>query len=64
MSCNIVHKNELDPVPPRPKSLSWLILPYDEKIVFTDKPEEMWEHCVNLAVSNKTAEITSKIFKD
>lgn len=57
-------ENELDPVPPRPKSLSWLILPYDEKIVFTDKPEEMWEHCVNLAVSNKTAEITSKIFKD
>jgi putative AlgH/UPF0301 family transcriptional regulator len=57
-------EGELDPVPPRPKSLSWLVLPYNEDIVFTDKPNHMWEKCVNLAVSNKTAEITSRIFKD
>ena len=57
-------EGELDPVPPRPKSLSWLVLPYNEDIVFTDKPNQMWEKCVNLAVSNKTAEITSRIFKD
>ena len=56
-------ESELDPVPPRPKNLSWLVLPYDEKLVFTNKPEELWEKCVNLAISNKTAEITSKIFK-
>ena len=35
----------------------------DEKLVFTNKPEELWERCVNLAISNKTAEITAKIFK-
>ena len=57
-------ESELDPVPPRPKSLSWLVLPYDEKIVFGPRTEDLWEECVNRAVQNKTAEITSKIFKD
>jgi putative transcriptional regulator len=57
-------ENELDPVPPRSKSLSWLILPYDENIVFTDKPDDIWEECVNRAIKNKTAEITSKLFRD
>jgi putative transcriptional regulator len=55
---------ELDPVPPRPRTMSWLVLPCDENLVFTDKPDAMWEKCVNLAILNKTAEITSKIFKD
>jgi putative transcriptional regulator len=56
-------ESELDPVPPRPKNLSWLVLPFNEQLVFSSKPEEIWEKCVNLAISNKTAEITSKIFK-
>ena len=57
-------EGELDPQPPKPKSLSWLVLPYDEKIVFGPQTEDLWEECVNRAVQNKTAEITSKIFKD
>ena len=47
---------------------SWLLLDYDEKLVFGQdpeaKPSEIWEECVSLAVRNKTSEITSKIFKD
>ena len=54
---------ELDPVPPRPKTMSWLIIPYDNDIIFNTKPEEIWELCVNRAVADKTKEITSKVFK-
>ena len=55
---------ELDPQPPRPKTMSWLTLDYDEDLVFTSKPDDLWETCVNRAVMAKTSEITSKIFKD
>ncbi len=55
---------ELDPQPPRPKTMSWLTLDYDEQLVFAKKPDDLWEACVKKAVSNKTQEITSKIFKD
>ncbi len=49
----------------RPKSpaMSWLVLPYDEQLIFTAKPDELWETCVNRAISNKTSEITDKVFK-
>ena len=57
-------ESELDPVHPRPRTMSWLVLPCDEKLVFNNAPKDTWEQCVNLAISNKTAEITSKIFKD
>ena len=57
-------ESELDPQPPRPKTMSWLTLPYDEDLIFTAKPDDLWETCVNKAVANKTSEITSKIFKD
>jgi len=56
-------EGELDPVPPKPQTMSWLVLPYDEKIVFGPQTEDLWEECVNRAVQNKTAEITNKIFK-
>ena len=49
-------------------AMSWLMLDYDEKIVFgqleEDKPDEIWEECVSKAVRNKTKEITAKVFKD
>jgi putative transcriptional regulator len=56
-------ESELDPQPPRPKTMSWLVLPYDEEIVFGPKREDHWETCVNKAVSDKTAEFTDKFFK-
>ena len=53
---------------PRNPAMSWLVLDYDEKIVFgqlaEDKPDEIWEECVSKAVRNKTQEITAKVFKD
>ena len=55
---------ELDPQPPRPKTMSWITLDYDEDLVFTSKPDDLWETCVSRAVMAKTSEITSKIFKD
>lgn len=52
----------------RKPSMSWLMLDYDEKLVFgqdpNTKPSEIWEECLSLAIKNKTSEITSKIFKD
>tara|TARA_Y100000592_G_scaffold52851_1_gene83516 strand:+ start:2303 stop:2890 length:588 start_codon:yes stop_codon:yes gene_type:complete len=53
---------------PHAPQMSWLMLDYDEKLVFgqleDQKADEIWEDCVSRAVKNKTAEITSKIFKD
>jgi len=53
---------------PQNPAMSWLLLDYDEKLVFGQdpdaKPSDIWEECVSIAVRNKTSEITSKIFKD
>ena len=52
---------------PRNPAMSWLMLDYDEKLVFGQledtKPDDVWEDCLQRAVKHKTAEITSKIFK-
>jgi putative transcriptional regulator len=57
-------EDEIDALPPRKRAMSWLILPYDEKIIFGPQPKDLWEMCVSRAVENKTKEITNKIFKD
>jgi putative transcriptional regulator len=53
---------------PHTPQMSWLMLDYDEKLVFgqleDSKPDDIWEDCVSRAVRNKTAEITSKLFRD
>lgn len=53
---------------PRNPAMSWLVMDYDEKLVFGQepdaKPSDIWEECVSTAVRKKTSEITSKIFKD
>ena len=53
---------------PRNPAMSWLMMDYDEKMIFgqldDDKSDAIWEECVSMTVRNKTAEITSKIFKD
>ena len=52
---------------PHNPAMSWLVLDYDEKLVFgqleDSKPYDIWEECLSRAVRHKTAEITSKIFK-
>jgi|TARA_Y100000592_G_scaffold97138_1_gene167144 putative transcriptional regulator len=53
---------------PRNPAMSWLLMDYDEKLVFGQdpalKPDEIWEDFVSRSVRNKTLEITSKIFKN
>jgi len=53
---------------PHAPQMSWLMLDYDEKLVFgqlaDSKPDDIWEDCVSRAVKNKTAEITSRLFKE
>jgi len=52
---------------PQSPAMSWLLMDYDEKLVFGQlqdtKPDDIWEDCLQRAVKHKTAEITSKIFK-
>ena len=57
-------EEELEALPPRKQSGSWLVIPYDEELVFGPKREDMWDMCVSRAVENKTAELTTKFFKD
>jgi putative transcriptional regulator len=53
---------------PRSPAMSWLIMDYDEKLVFgqldEDRPDDLWERSVSEAIRAKTREITSKVFKD
>ena len=57
-------EDELEALPPRKPTMSWLVLPYDEKIIFGPQPGDLWEMCVSRAVANKTKEILSHNFKD
>ena len=53
---------------PHAPQMSWLMLDYDEKLVFGQledaKPDDIWEDCLSRAIRSKTAEITSKLFRD
>ena len=53
---------------PHAPQMSWLMLDYDEKMVFGQledaKPDDIWEDCVTRAIKNKTAEITAKLFQN
>ena len=64
---NSVTAGRGDRTPTHP-AMSWLVLDYDEKLVFgqleDSKPDDIWEDCVSRAIRSKTAEITSKLFKD
>ena len=57
-------EDELEALPPRKPAMSWLVLPYDEKIIFGPQPTDLWEMCVSRAIENKTKEILSHNFKD
>ena len=57
-------EDEIDAIPPRKSTMSWLVLPCDEKLIFGPQPVDLWDMCVSRAVENKTKEITDKIFKN
>ena len=52
---------------PRNPAMSWLVMDYDEKLIFgqldEDRPEDIWQECVSRAIRDKTKEITGKVFK-
>ena len=55
-------ESEIEALPPRSKSGSWLYMDYDEAIVFGPKTETLWTDCVSQCIRNTTSEITRKIF--
>ena len=56
-------EEEIEALPPRKSTGSWLVIPYDDTLVFGPQREDMWEMCVSRAVESKTAELTGKYFK-
>ena len=56
-------EDEIEALPPRKSTGSWLVIPYDDTLVFGPQREDMWEMCVSRAVESKTAELTGKYFK-
>lgn len=57
-------EDEIEALPPRKTAGSWLVIPYEQELVFGPQREDIWEMCVSRAVESKTKEITGKIFKD
>ena len=57
-------EDEIEALPPRKTAGSWLVIPYEQELVFGPQREDIWEMCVSRAVECKTKEITGKIFKD
>jgi len=49
---------------PRSKHESWLPLDYDPNIIWQGENAEMWNACVNMAVSQHSREFTSKLLRD
>tara|TARA_Y100000114_G_scaffold120955_1_gene116017 strand:+ start:112 stop:690 length:579 start_codon:yes stop_codon:yes gene_type:complete len=56
-------EEEMEAIPPRKATGSWLVVPFDHELVFGPKREDMWEMCVSRAVKSKTEELTDKYFK-
>ena len=55
---------ELESTPPRLPTMSWLIMPCDEKLIFGPQPVDFWELCVSRAIEHKTKEVSAKFFRD
>ena len=57
-------EEELESLPPREKSGSWLHIDYQDDIVFGPKLDTLWQDCVMQCVSNTTKSLTDKVFKN
>ena len=56
-------ESEMDPVPPHPTSLSWLVLNFDKDLCFSGTLKNTWEKCVELAIQQKSKSIVDNVFK-
>ena len=57
-------ESEIDALPPRQKTGSWLSINYDKEIVFGPKLQSLWSDCVFRCVENTTKDFTDKVFKN
>lgn len=57
-------ESEIDALPPRQKTGSWLSINYDKEIVFGPKLQSLWSDCVLRCVENTTKDFTNKVFKN
>jgi putative transcriptional regulator len=55
---------EMEALPPRSKHESWLVMDFDPNIVWHSEPSEIWNACVNIAVSESSRNYVSKFLKD
>lgn len=56
-------EQEIQALPPRSKTGSWLNIDYNEAIVFGPKLQNLWQDCVATCIAKKTRSLTDKIFK-
>ena len=57
-------ESELEALPPRRKSESWLVMDFDPNIVWHAHQREMWNACVNIAVSEQSRDYVNRFLPD
>tara|TARA_S200002703_G_scaffold931_1_gene1615 strand:+ start:1341 stop:1919 length:579 start_codon:yes stop_codon:yes gene_type:complete len=57
-------ESEIEALPPRAKTGSWLHMDYNDEIVFGPKLQTLWNDCVANCIAQTTKNITNKVFKN
>lgn len=57
-------EQEIEALPPRSKSESWLVLDYDPNLIWLGDQNELWNACVNMSVAQQSKEYVSKFLSD
>ncbi len=57
-------ESEIEALPPRAKTGSWLHMEYNDEIVFGPKLQTLWNDCVANCIAQTTKNITNKVFKN
>jgi len=56
-------ETELEALPPRKKSESWLVLNSDPELIWNSNHPNFWNSCLNMAVAQSSREFTSNFFR-
>lgn len=57
-------EEELDALPPRNQLESWLLLDFDPNLIWTGTNPDLWNACVNSAITEKSKNYVSKFMDD
>jgi len=57
-------ENEIDALPPRSKTGSWLHMDFNDEIVFGPKLQTLWQDCLANCVAKTTRSFTDRLFKN